>query len=116
LILCRIDVKEKFLASFLRDKGRTQSPLRIILKEKDETAVMKTLRQFLTASAFIILASAAAFGQKNDDPQKKPPKPKDNPPIVIVVPKDEKKPRENNRPKKPQGEMMEVMRTLRAFD
>ena len=62
-----------------------------------KTAVMKTLKQFLVTSAFIILASSIAFAQKNDE-QKKP-KPKDNPPVV-VVPKDGKKPKENERPPK----------------
>ncbi|HLM02811.1 MAG TPA: hypothetical protein VK400_17295, partial [Pyrinomonadaceae bacterium] len=85
-----------------------------ILREKDETAVMKTLKQFLIMGAFIVLASATAFAQK-DDEQKKP-KPKPSPPIV-VVPDGGKKPKGNERPpQKPQGEPTETAMMPGRFD
>jgi hypothetical protein len=76
------------------------------------TAVMKILKQFLMAAAFVILASTMALAQKQDE---KKPKPKENPP-EIVVPKDKKPPRDNDRPprderKKPQGDFMDLVRT-----
>lgn len=86
--------------------------MRVILKERMNLAMMKTLKQFLIMGAFVILASASVFAQKSDD-QKKPQKPKDNPPVV-VVPKDGKKPKDNERPpKKPQGELMETLQILK---
>lgn len=75
--------------------------------------MVKTLKQFLITSAFVILASTFALAQKDDD-QKKP-KPKPSPPVV-VVPDGGKKPKGNDRPKKPQGELVETAQTLRLLD
>jgi hypothetical protein len=63
----------------------------------DIAIVIKTLKQFLLVSAFVMLASAATFAQRQNDQNKPPPK-KDPP--QVVVPKQDKKPKED----KPRGD------------
>lgn len=75
--------------------------------------IMKIIKQLLFIAIITICASFAALAQDRGDKQKRPPK--DPPPVVVPQPKKGEKPKEDkpkndeNRPKKPQSMVFEVL-------